>query len=64
VRISKGQVDPQEKQIYFEQQKALKYPPKTWHQKVVEKIHSKLKEFNRSLVLKMVGLKNFDFYYR
>jgi hypothetical protein len=64
VRISKGQVDPQEKQIYFEQQKALKYPLKNWYQKVVGKVNGKWRDFNRSLLLRMVGLKNFDFYYR
>jgi len=64
VRISKGQADPNEKAIYFERLKMLKYPKRSILTKVSDRMTKELKNFSRSGRLKLDTLKDFDFYYR
>lgn len=64
VRIKKGQVDSSEKLIYFEQQKQLEFPQKSIYNKVVTKLNKFIAYVYRSAHLRLLCLKDFNFYYR
>lgn len=64
VRISKGQADPNEKLMYFEKLKTLKYPKRQPLEKLAVKLGKKIGHLDRSVRLRLDTLRNFDFYYR
>ena len=62
VKISKGQADPQETLIYFEQLKALKNPKRSVIEKLAVKLGGKLGQLYRAGKIKIDTLKNLQFY--
>lgn len=62
VKISKGQADPNESLIYFEQLKTLKHPKSSVIEKLAIKLGSKLRQFYRAGRIGIDALKNRQFY--
>ena len=63
-RIKKGQVDPEEKLVYFEKQQKLEFPKYSIPEKILVKSSKYIQDSLRSLRLKIKTLGNFNFYYR
>ncbi|MBD2563461.1 MULTISPECIES: hypothetical protein [Nostoc] len=64
VRIKKGESKMEDMAIYFEQQTKLEYPKRFIWQKTILKIAKLIKYLYNFLRLRILTLKNFDFYYR
>ncbi|MCU0537786.1 MAG: hypothetical protein MUD14_28195 [Hydrococcus sp. Prado102] len=64
VRIKKGQVNAQEKSIYFEKQKQLEFPNQSIFEKILSKTNNRIGYLFRLVYLRVISLKNFNFYYR
>jgi TusA-related sulfurtransferase len=64
VRIKKGQVNPQDKSIYFEKQKQLEFPKYTRVEKILVNLSNRIGTLFRLVRLKIISLNNFSFYYR
>ncbi len=64
VRIQKGESDMKEMSIYFEQQKMLEYPQYSLWEKISLKLSQRLGYMYNLLRVRIVTLKNFNFYYR
>ncbi|HBE21542.1 MAG TPA: hypothetical protein DDW51_29100 [Cyanobacteria bacterium UBA11367] len=62
VKISKGQADPKDTLIYFQELKALKNPKRSVIEKLTSKLFSKLDQFYRGWRIKIDTLKNVQFY--
>lgn len=63
VRIQKGQVNAQEKSIYFEKQKQLEFPNNSRVEKTLTKLSNRIGYLFRLIRLKIISLNNFSFYY-
>ncbi|HBB31061.1 MAG TPA: hypothetical protein DDZ80_28790 [Cyanobacteria bacterium UBA8803] len=64
VRIEKGQVDPHEKLKYFELQKQIEFPQYSLLVKIANKVNGQFNYLYRLLILKILALRDFNFYYR
>jgi hypothetical protein len=64
IRVQKGQSDMQDMKIYFEQQRKLEYPKYSLMEKLIIKTRKQILYFFYLLRLRIVTLKNFEFYYR
>ncbi|MBD2451050.1 hypothetical protein H6G76_28760 [Nostoc sp. FACHB-152] len=64
IRVKKGQSNMQDMKIYFEQQRKLEYPQHSLMKKLIIKIRKQILYFFYLLRLRIVTLKNFEFYYR
>jgi hypothetical protein len=64
VRIQKGESDMKEMAIYFEQQQILEYPKYSLREKIFLKLSQRLGYVYNLLRVRIVTLKNFNFYYR
>ena len=64
VRIKKGESKIEDMAIYFDQQTKLEYPKRFIGQRIVLKINKTIKYLYNLLRLRIMTLKDFDFYYR
>lgn len=64
VRIQKGESDMKEMSIYFEQQRMLEYPKYSLGEKIFLKLSQRLGYIYNLVRLRIITLKNFNFYYR
>lgn len=64
IKIQRGQSDMQDMKIYFEQQRKLEYPQHSLMKKVIIKIRKQMYYLYYLLRLRIVTLRNFEFYYR
>lgn len=63
-KIKKGQANPDETLIYFQQHEAIEYRKNSIFQKLVRKLDKFIGYYYRSLCLRLAALSNFNFYYR
>ena len=63
-KIKKGQANPDETLIYFQQHEAIEYRKNSIFQKLVRKLDKIMGYYYRSLCLRLTALSNFNFYYR
>jgi hypothetical protein len=63
-KITKGQANPDETLIYFQQHEAIEYRQNSIFQKLVRKLNKFIGYYYRSLCLRLATLSNFSFYYR
>lgn len=63
-KIKKGKVDPQKKAIYFEMQNRIEYPKHRFLNRFWNKLSKTISYFYRSCYLRIITLKDFNFYYR
>ncbi|BDI14991.1 hypothetical protein ANSO36C_07930 [Nostoc cf. commune SO-36] len=63
-KIKKGQANPDETLIYFQQHEAIEYRKNSIFQKLVRKLNKFIGYYYRSLYLRLATLSNFSFYYR
>ncbi|MEH2063196.1 MAG: hypothetical protein V7K50_13190 [Nostoc sp.] len=63
-KIKKGQANPDETLIYFQQHEAIEYRKNSIFQKLVRKLDKFIGYYYRSLCLRLTALSNFNFYYR
>ncbi|MEH2238188.1 hypothetical protein [Nostoc sp.] len=63
-KIKKGQANPDETLIYFQQHEAIEYRQNSIFQKLVRKLDKFIGYYYRSLCLRLATLSNFNFYYR
>jgi hypothetical protein len=63
-KIKNGQSQMDKNSIYFQQQKMLEHPKRSFLEKVVIKASKKIEYLYSFVRLRMVSLNNFDFYYR
>jgi len=64
VRIKQGQVNPREKSAYFQRQQELEYPLRSPLKKIFRKIRKVGGYFWRKTRLRLLSLRDFNFYYR
>ncbi|MEH2271117.1 MAG: hypothetical protein V7K68_22315 [Nostoc sp.] len=63
-KIKKGQANPEESLIYFQQHDAIEYPKRSIVKKVALRLDRTIGYYYRSLRLRLTTLSNFNFYYR
>ncbi len=62
-RIKSGQVDREDKLVYFEKQQSLEFPQYSIPKKIVVKLSKYIKDLVRSIRLRIHTLSDFSFYY-
>ncbi|MEA5578811.1 hypothetical protein [Anabaena sp. UHCC 0451] len=63
-KIKKGQANPEDSLVYFQQHEVIECRQKTLLQKIINKLNKFISYYYRSFVLKLIVLKDFNFYYR